>query len=98
MFDSLSGPLTPSLALTLGFAAALSVGLLIKFWLASRQIRHVALHRDAVPAAFAGNITLAAHQKAADYTIAKARFGLLDLAFGAAVVRSTCGSLSENFR
>lgn len=86
MFDSLSGPLTPSLALTLGFAAALSVGLLIKFWLASRQIRHVALHRDAVPAAFAGNITLAAHQKAADYTIAKARFGLLDLAFGAAVL------------
>ena len=71
---------------TLAFAAALVAGLLVKFWLASRQIRHVAQHRDAVPAAFARNITLAAHQKAADYTVTKARFGLLELALGAAVL------------
>ena len=58
----------------------------MKFWLASRQIRHVARHRDAVPAAFAQAITLAAHQKAADYTIAKTRFGLLEMAWGAAVL------------
>ena len=44
---------------------------MLKFWLASRQIRHVARHRNAVPAAFAQTITLAAHQKAADYTITK---------------------------
>ena len=62
------------------------LGLLVKFWLASRQIRHVALHRDHVPQAFAQSITLAAHQKAADYTLAKARFGLLELVFGAAVL------------
>jgi STE24 endopeptidase len=31
-------------------------------------------------------VSLAAHQKAADYTIVKARFGLLELAFGAAVL------------
>ncbi|HSV54244.1 MAG TPA: M48 family metallopeptidase [Burkholderiaceae bacterium] len=86
MFDSLFGSPSPSLALTLCFAAALVIGLLVKFWLASRQIRHVARHRDTVPGAFAANITLAAHQKAADYTIAKARFGLLELAFGAAVL------------
>ena len=30
--------------------------------------------------------TLAAHQRAADYTLAKARFGLLGTAFGAAVL------------
>ena len=76
----------PSLALTLAFAIALALSLVIRFWLASRQIRHVARHRAAVPAAFAGHITLAAHQKAADYTIAKTRFGLLELALGSAVL------------
>ena len=73
-------------ALTLLFAAALVASLLVKFWLASRQMRHVAEHRAVVPAAFAGSITLAAHQKAADYTLAKGRFGLLTLSFGAAVL------------
>ncbi len=62
------------------------LGLAVKFWLASRQIRHVALHRNKVPVAFASNITLAAHQKAADYTIAKARLGLIEMALGAAVL------------
>ena len=76
----------PSLALTLAFAIALALSLVIRFWLASRQIRHVARHRAAVPAAFADHITLAAHQKAADYTIAKTRFGLLELALGSAVL------------
>lgn len=75
-----------SYAFTLLFAAVLVVGLLTRFYLASRQIRHVARHRDAVPAAFASTISLAAHQKAADYTIAKARLGLLEMAFGAAVL------------
>lgn len=75
-----------SLYLTFAFAAALVAGLLVKFWLASRQIRHVARHRSVVPAPFASTISLAAHQKAADYTVAKARFGLLELAFGAAVL------------
>jgi STE24 endopeptidase len=50
------------------------------------QIRHVAQHRAHVPAAFADRITLAAHQKAADYTITKSRLGLLELAFGTAVL------------
>jgi len=72
--------------LTLIFAAALLVSLLMKFWLAGRQIRHVATHRDAVPADFAAAVPLAAHQKAADYTLAKSRFGLLDMAFGAVVL------------
>ena len=73
------------MALTVAFAAALMAAMLLKFWLASRQIRHVALHRDAVPAAFADRITLTAHQKAADYTIAQGRFGLLELAWGTAI-------------
>lgn len=72
--------------LSLAFAVALAASLLVKFWLASRQVRHVAAHRGQVPAAFAGSVTLAAHQKAADYTIARSRFGLLALAFNAAVL------------
>ncbi|MBP6304755.1 MAG: M48 family metallopeptidase [Giesbergeria sp.] len=76
----------PSLAMTLAFLVALVLGLLLKFWLASRQIRHVARHRNAVPTAFAQRITLQAHQKAADYTITKARFSLLEMALGAAVL------------
>lgn len=67
--------------LTLLFSAALLVSLAVKFWLATRQMRHVARHRSAVPAPFAGTVTLAAHQRAADYTIARGRFGLLQTAF-----------------
>ncbi len=75
-----------SLVFTLVFSAVLLLGLLVKFYLSTRQIRHVARHRDTVPSAFAATISLAAHQKAADYTITKARFGLLELAFGTAVL------------
>ncbi len=82
--DSLFSQL--SFGMTIAFATALVAGLLLKFWLATRQIRHVALHRGAVPAGFASRITLEAHQKAADYTLVLTRFGMLELAWGAALV------------
>jgi STE24 endopeptidase len=75
-----------SFALTLSFAAVLISSLLVKFWLATRQSRHVAAHRTAVPLAFAQTITLASHQKAADYTLAKGRFAVLSAAFAAVVL------------
>ena len=75
-----------SLVLTYAFAAALVAGLAIKFWLASRQMRHVTQHRDAVPAAFASTMTLSAHRKAADYTVAKSRFGLVETAWSTAIL------------
>jgi STE24 endopeptidase len=75
-----------SLAWTFCFAFALVCGMAVKFWLATRQIRHVGLNRNAVPPAFAEMITLAAHQKAAAYTIAKNRLGLLELALGSAML------------
>ena len=75
-----------SIIFTLVFAALLVAGLVVKYWLATRQIRYVSQHRNAVPSAFAQNITLSAHQKAADYTLTKARLGLLELAFGTAVL------------
>jgi len=70
----------------MAFAAALLLGLALKFWLATRQIRHVARRRAAVPAPFAERISLAAHQKAADYTVTKARLGMLELTLGAAML------------
>jgi len=72
--------------LSLVFCALLVAGLITRTVLASRQIRHVARHRATVPAAFAQTITPVAHQKAADYTITKARFGLLDTALEAAML------------
>lgn len=76
----------PSSSLTLAFAGFLLAGLAVKFWLATRQVRYVARHRDSVPAPFDATVSLSAHQKAADYTVAKSRVGLLETAFGAAVL------------
>lgn len=78
--------LSPSLLLTLAFALMLALHLLVQMWLNTRQVRHVAQHRHQVPAAFAHRIALEAHQKAADYTLAKARFGLVHMAWGAVVL------------
>ena len=75
-----------SLGLTLLFAAALVGSLALKLWLATRQMRHVAAHRDAVPAPFAERVPLDAHRKAADYTLVNGRFGMLQMAFGALVL------------
>jgi STE24 endopeptidase len=72
--------------LTLAFAVALIASLAVKLWLATRQMRHVAAHRDRVPPPFEHTVPLAAHQRAADYTLAKGRFGLLSMAFGSAVL------------
>jgi STE24 endopeptidase len=75
-----------SSTLTLLFAATLLASLTTKFWLATRQMRYVAAHRDQVPAAFASTVTLEAHRRGADYTLAKGRFGLLATAFGTLVL------------
>ena len=77
---------TASFAFTAVFCALLLLGLVVRTVLASRQIRHVARHRGAVPAAFSDTISVTAHQKAADYTITKARFGLLETAIDAALL------------
>ena len=75
-----------SFVFTAVFAAAVLLSLGVQLWLATRQMRHVAAHRAQVPAAFAGVVTLAAHQKAADYTLARGRFGLFTSAIASAVL------------
>ena len=76
----------PSFLFTCLFTVTLVLGLLTKVWLSSRQIRHVACNREAVPSAFSATISLQAHHKAADYTVAKARLGLLEMCLGAALL------------
>lgn len=75
-----------SLMFSVLFISFLTISLVLRFWLGSRQIRHVLAHRSAVPTQFAEKIPLVAHQKAADYTVAKTQFGLLTLLVNATVL------------
>lgn len=59
---------------------------LVQLWLSLRQKQHVSQHRGAVPEAFKDKITLAEHQKAADYTLAKGGFGRIELMMGFVVL------------
>ena len=60
------------------FLLAAGVSLALTLWLAQRHVAHVRTHRARVPAEFAASIDLAAHQRAADYTAAKTRFGMFE--------------------
>ena len=66
------------MSFTLTFVSLLIASTLIRLWLGSRHITYVQAHRNLVPAAFSDNITLDAHQKAADYTSAKTKLALTE--------------------
>jgi STE24 endopeptidase len=59
------------------FIAAVVIAASVELWLASRQITAVASHRDRIPEPFAGQLSAEDHRKAADYTVAKARLGMI---------------------
>ncbi len=83
--------MTPTLFSYL-FVFALALMLALKCWLALRQARSVAEHREHVPPAFANAVDLPAHRKAADYTRVKLAFGLIETIAGAlALVAVTLG-------
>lgn len=65
------------------FFAALAATIVMRVWLGLRHVGHVARNRGAVPAAFRDVIPLDAHQKAADYTVARTRLGLFEVVAGA---------------
>jgi STE24 endopeptidase len=75
-----------SFAFSVLFVIFFMLTLVLRYWLASRHIRHVVLHREQVPAEFAGRIPLEAHRKAADYTVAKTRFGLMHALYSGIVL------------
>ncbi|NMG74925.1 M48 family metallopeptidase [Aromatoleum diolicum] len=66
--------------------AAVALTVLVKLALMLRQIRHVQSRREAVPGPFAEAISLDAHRKAADYTAARMRLGMIDTVVGALFV------------
>ena len=72
--------------LTLIFIVLLIATTVTRLWLGSRQISHVQAHRAQVPVAFAANISLESHQKAADYSTAKTKLGLIEAVAQAALL------------
>jgi len=76
----------PTLYFTVLFVVAVVAMVGTKLWLASRQIRFVARHREQVPSQFAGTIALTAHQRAADYTVERTRLTMIEIVVGAAVL------------
>ena len=78
--------MNPTLTLTYLLVGALLTNVLLKIWLNARQVRHVAQHRAEVPDAFVSQISLADHQKAADYTLTKAKVAQIDILIDAAVL------------
>lgn len=68
------------------FVGCLLGSLILRLWLANRQVRHVQQHRHAVPAAFAACVSLPAHQRAAAYTVARVNLGVLDLCLNTVVL------------
>jgi len=68
------------------FVAALLATMVVRLWLSARQIAHVRAHREAAPPAFADRVGGAAHRKAADYTVAKQRLGMIETIVDALVL------------
>ncbi len=75
-----------SAAFSAVFVFFLLATFIVRLWLGNRHIRHILLHRDVVPALFAQRISLEAHQKAADYTVAKVRLGHIEQVIGLVVL------------
>ncbi|NYT85724.1 M48 family metallopeptidase [Pollutimonas harenae] len=73
---------------TLLFIAFLIVDIVFRFWLDSRQLRHVQAHRNQVPDEFSDRIGLRSHQRAAGYTSAKIQFSIIERIVEAAVLVS----------
>jgi STE24 endopeptidase len=78
--------MSASSAFGIVFLAALALATATRLLLASRHVSHVRAHRARVPDAFASEISLESHQKAADYTCAKTRLAMAEVGFDAGVL------------
>jgi len=77
---------------SLAFLVALLTTTVVKIWLAMRHVAHIRQHRDTVPAGFAEQVALDAHQRAADYSIAKTQLEIIHtLIEGAVLLALTFG-------
>jgi len=64
--------------LTTVFISILILTTFTRLWLGRRHISYIQAHRNQVPQAFDQNISLDAHQKAADYSSAKTRLLIVE--------------------
>jgi STE24 endopeptidase len=81
---------------SIAFLLALVVATLTRLWLTYRHLQHIQAHRAEVPSAFANDIALDAHQKAADYSGAKARLAMIHTAVdGSVLLVLTFGGLLQ---
>ncbi|MDD5229114.1 MAG: M48 family peptidase, partial [Methylococcales bacterium] len=71
---------------TLLFVFAFAIVTATQFWLAKRQAAYVLAHRNDVPEAFTQTVSLTAHQKAADYTLAKSQLGDIERGLGVGLI------------
>ena len=72
--------------LTIVFLLMLALMVVVRWWLASRQLAAVRAHRDTVPAPFAAVVAQSDHERAADYNAARLTLGRIDLVLDAAVL------------
>ncbi len=70
----------------LTFLFVLGLATALRLWLGARHIAYVQAHRSSVPAQFTSEVSLEAHQRAADYTTAKTRLALLAVIVDAGLV------------
>lgn len=68
------------------FLLMFALSIALRLWLSARQLTHIQQHRSQVPESFADKITLEEHQKAADYTSTKTRFGRWPLFYEAGLL------------
>ena len=68
------------------YLALLVISTSFAAYLSWRHVAHVRAHRASVPSEFSGSISLDAHQKAADYTVARQQLGLLESAVDCALL------------
>ena len=75
-----------AIEITYSFIFFLIASYVLQVWLSRRHIQHILTHRSEVPSAFADKITLESHQKAADYTDTRNKFGLIELSLSTALL------------
>jgi STE24 endopeptidase len=68
------------------FLVVLLLATALRLWLGARHIAYVQAHRAAVPPQFSSEVSLDAHQRAADYTAAKTRLALVSIGVDTALV------------
>jgi STE24 endopeptidase len=80
------------------FLAALAIATGTRLWLANRHVSYIRAHRANVPSEFSPQITLEAHQKAADYSALRTRFGMVHTVVDALILLLlTFGGLLQTF-